>query len=96
MKPLILIVDATGATGSVATKLLLDKGFPIRAFAHKEDERTRKLKALGAEIFVGELLDFRAVRRAFEGVKRARRSSCGLSAAHLRPYARKNFDVCDI
>jgi NAD(P)H dehydrogenase (quinone) len=67
----ILIGGATGATGSVATKLLLEKGFPVRAFVHKDDERAHKLQALGAEIFVGELLDFRAVRRAFEGIKRA-------------------------
>src|SRR5262249_29169542 len=43
----------------------------VRAFIHQDDERARKLKALGAEIFVGDLLDFRAVRRAFEGIKRA-------------------------
>jgi uncharacterized protein YbjT (DUF2867 family) len=71
MKPRVLIAGATGATGSVATKLLLEKGFPVRAFVHKDDERARKLQALGAEIFVGDLLDFRAVRRAFDGAKRA-------------------------
>src|SRR5262245_54374549 len=71
MKPTILIAGATGATGNVATKLLLEKAFPVRAFVHKDDERAQKLKALGAETFVGELLDFRAVRRAFEGIKRA-------------------------
>jgi uncharacterized protein YbjT (DUF2867 family) len=71
MKPTILIAGATGATGSVSTKLLLENGFPVRAFVHKDDERAHKLQALGAEIFVGELLDFRAVRRAFEGIKRA-------------------------
>jgi NAD(P)H dehydrogenase (quinone) len=71
MKPTILIAGATGATGSVATRLLLEKGFPVRAFVHKEDERVETLKALGAETFVGELLDFRAVRRAFDGIKRA-------------------------
>lgn len=67
----ILIGGATGATGSVATKLLLEKGFPVRAFVHKDDERAHKLRTLGAEIFVGDLLDFGAVRRAFAGVKRA-------------------------
>jgi hypothetical protein len=30
---------ATGATRSVATKFLLEKGFPVRAFVHKDDER---------------------------------------------------------
>jgi NAD(P)H dehydrogenase (quinone) len=71
MKPTILVAGATGATGSVATKLLLEKGFPVRAFVHKDDERARRLQALGAELFVGDLLDFRTVRRAFEGIKRA-------------------------
>lgn len=55
----VLIGGATGTTGSVATRLLLEKGFPVRAFVHKDDERAHKLQALGAEIFVGELLDFR-------------------------------------
>jgi NAD(P)H dehydrogenase (quinone) len=36
-----------------------------------DDERAQSLRALGAEIFVAELLDFRAVRRAFVGTKRA-------------------------
>jgi uncharacterized protein YbjT (DUF2867 family) len=67
----ILIGGATGATASVATKLLLEKGLPVRALLHKDDERAHKLQALGAEIFVGDVLDFRAVRRAFEGMKRA-------------------------
>jgi NAD(P)H dehydrogenase (quinone) len=67
----ILIGGATGAPRSVAARLLLGKGFPVRAFVHTDDERAHELQALGAEIFVGELLDFRAVRRAFEGIKRA-------------------------
>jgi uncharacterized protein YbjT (DUF2867 family) len=71
MKPRILIAGATGATGSVATKLLLEKGFPVRAFVHGDDDRSRKLQSLGANVVVGDLLDFRAVRRAFDGAKRA-------------------------
>jgi len=67
----ILIGGAAGATGSVATKLMLEKGFPVRALVHKIDERARQLEAQRAEIFVGDVLDFRSVRRAFEGIKRA-------------------------
>ncbi len=70
MKPTILIAGATGATGSVATKLLLEKGFPVRALVHRDEERSRKLESQGVEIVVGDLLDFRAVRRAFNGAKR--------------------------
>ncbi len=71
MKPTILIAGATGATGSVATKLLLKKGFPVRAFVHKEDKRSSELQAQGAKIFIGDLLDLRAVRCAFANVQRA-------------------------
>lgn len=71
MKSPILIGGAAGATGGAAAKLLLEKGFAVRAFVHNEDERSQRLQSLGAEIFVGDVLDLRAVRRAFEGVKRA-------------------------
>jgi uncharacterized protein YbjT (DUF2867 family) len=71
MKPTILIAGATGATGGAATKLLREKGFPVRALVHNEDERSKALKAKGVELVVGDLLDFRAVRRAFEGIARA-------------------------
>lgn len=67
----ILIAGATGTTGKVATSLLLKEGFSVRALVHKEDERSRALADQGAEVVVGDLLDFRSVRRAFEGVGRA-------------------------
>lgn len=67
----ILVTGATGATGRATTKELLRKGFSVRAFVHKIDDRSSQLEAQGAEIVVGDLLDLRSVRRAFEGVKRA-------------------------
>ena len=67
MKPLILVTGATGATGSFTTRELSKRGF----YVHSNDERSRELESLGAEIFVGDLLDFRAFRHAFEGVQRA-------------------------
>jgi NAD(P)H dehydrogenase (quinone) len=69
--PPVLIAGAAGHTGSVATKVLLEKGFPVRALVHNDDERSQKLKALGAETFAGDLRDLRSLRRAFEGIKRA-------------------------
>lgn len=70
-KPKILIAGAAGRTGSIATRMLLERGYPVRAMVRTDDERARKLSDLGAEIFVGDYLDLRSVRRAFEGVKRA-------------------------
>jgi NADPH:quinone reductase-like Zn-dependent oxidoreductase len=58
----VLIGGAAGATGRVATKLLLQMGFPVRAIARGDDERAPSLRALGAEIFVADLLDLCAVR----------------------------------
>ncbi|MDE2457697.1 MAG: NmrA family NAD(P)-binding protein [Rhodospirillales bacterium] len=67
----ILIGGATGATGRAAIKFLIEKGFPVRALVHKGDERAEKLRAQGAEIAVGDLHDLRAIRGAFDGIKRA-------------------------
>jgi hypothetical protein len=66
-----LISGATGATGSKTVKFLLEEGAKVRAYIHRQDERSAALSALGAELVTGDLLDFEAVRRAMEGVKGA-------------------------
>ena len=66
-----LVTGATGATGGAAAAQLLDKGRNVRAFVHREDERSEALRKRGAEVFVGDLLDFDAVREALKGVDRA-------------------------
>jgi NAD(P)H dehydrogenase (quinone) len=64
----ILVTGATGDTGRYTTDLLISQGFEIRALVHKVDERSEKLRARGAEVIVGDLLDFEAVRHATRGV----------------------------
>jgi NAD(P)H dehydrogenase (quinone) len=59
-----LIAGATGATGGAAAALLLDKGRKVRTFVHREDERSEALRKRGAEVVVGDLVDFDAVREA--------------------------------
>jgi NmrA-like family len=66
-----LIAGATGATDGAAAALLLDKGRKVRTFVHREDERSEALRKRGAEVVVGDLLDFGAVREALESVDRA-------------------------
>src|SRR5260221_13857815 len=66
-----LVTGATGATGSAAATQLLDKGRRVRAFVHREDERSESLRRRGAEVVVGDLLDFDVVREALKGVNRA-------------------------
>lgn len=71
MKPKILVTSAAGHTGSATTLQLLKRGFQVRAFVRRHDPRAERLAEAGAEIFVGDLLDIRDVRRALVGVKRA-------------------------
>ncbi len=69
----ILITGAAGKVGAIGptvTELLLRRGLKVRAMVRKEDERSERLRALGAQIVVGDLLDLDAVHRAVEGCKR--------------------------
>lgn len=66
-----LITGATGATGAPAVKFLLERGHQVNAFVHREDERSQRLKDLGANIFVGTMLDLKAVRLAMKNVEGA-------------------------
>ncbi len=71
IKPKILVTSAAGHTGAPAVKQLLEMGFPVRAFVRRQDARSQALKDAGAEIFVGDLFDFRDLRNALVGVQRA-------------------------
>jgi NAD(P)H dehydrogenase (quinone) len=66
-----LITGATGATGGAAAEQLLEQGRRVRAFVHRSDERAEKLRKRGADIVVGDLLDFDSVRAALQNVDRA-------------------------
>ena len=47
-----LITGATGTTGGAAAEQLLDKGKIVRAFVHREDDRSEALRTRGAEVMV--------------------------------------------
>ncbi|SAK79212.1 NmrA family protein [Caballeronia fortuita] len=69
----ILITGAAGQVGAIGpsvTKSLLERGLKVRAMVRQEDSRAESLRALGAEVVVGDLLDLDAVHRAVEGCKR--------------------------
>src|SRR5713226_5280747 len=68
---LFFITGATGNTGSKAVEFLLERGHKVRAFVHKKDEQSAQLQKRGAEIAVGDLLDFMTIRPALEGVSGA-------------------------
>ncbi|MBT3885736.1 MAG: NmrA family NAD(P)-binding protein [Rhodospirillaceae bacterium] len=70
-KAKILVTAAAGHTGSQAVMQLLEKGFPVRAFVRRKDARAIRLEQAGAELFVGDGLDYRDVRASMAGVQRA-------------------------
>lgn len=70
-KPKILVTAAAGHTGSAAVIQLLEKGFPVRAFVRRRDERAIALEQAGAELYIGDLFDYRDLRKSLIGVQRA-------------------------
>jgi uncharacterized protein YbjT (DUF2867 family) len=67
----VLVTSAAGGrqgkTGRHLSELLLARGVPVRAFVHRLDERSERLRTLGAEIVEGNFLDIRSVQRAAQG-----------------------------
>ncbi len=71
MYPNILVTPAAGKTGFAAATQLLEKGYPVRALVRDSSHRSELLRRSGAEIFVGNMLDIRDLRKALNGVQRA-------------------------
>src|SRR6478672_6997923 len=66
----ILVTGAAGRVGAVGrtvTELLLKQGKAVRAMVRTEDERAKPLRALGAEVVVGNLLDLDSMHRVIAG-----------------------------
>ncbi len=70
-KPTILVTAAAGQSGGQTARQLLERGYPVRAFVHRRDERADALASLGAEVAVGDFHDLNSLRNALKGVKRA-------------------------
>src|SRR5882724_10092208 len=69
----ILVTGAAGQLGAVGrtvTGLLLDRGLPVRAMVRREDDRAAALRAAGAEVVVGDLLEPADVYRVVSGCQR--------------------------
>src|SRR6266702_8426707 len=71
LKPRILVTGATGKTGSVVVAELLKTGYPVRAMVHREDGRSVRLNAQGAENAVTDMSDVERVADALKDVQRA-------------------------
>lgn len=69
----ILVTGAAGQLGAVGrtvTSLLLERGLPVRTMVRRDDERAAALRAAGAEVVVGDLLEPADVYRVVSGVRR--------------------------
>ena len=67
----VLVTGATGDTGRATVDEVLARGHRVRALAHGQDERSKKLQDRGVEVVYGDLLDFGQVKAALHGVQRA-------------------------
>ena len=69
----ILVTGAAGRLGAVGrtvTSLLLERGLSVRALVHREDDRAAALRAAGAEVVIGDLLEPPDVYRVVRGCRR--------------------------
>lgn len=71
MEKKVLITGATGATGKNTIARLRELNIPVRAFVHRQDDRSAELATLGAEIVEGDLTDLNTVSDAMEGISTA-------------------------
>ena len=71
-KPILITGAAgkVGAVGRIVTGLLLEQGLPVRAMVRREDDRADALRAAGAEVVVGDLLEPADVYRVVNGTRR--------------------------
>jgi NAD(P)H dehydrogenase (quinone) len=70
----LLVTGAGGGVGSVGRRVverLRERALPVRALVHREDERADTLRALGAEVVVGDLTRAPDVVRTLDGCRRA-------------------------
>src|SRR5438477_2109328 len=70
---LVLVTGAGGGVGGVAGKvvaLLRQRGRAVRAMAHRDDTRADALRALGADVVVGDLTRLADVATALDSVQR--------------------------
>ena len=68
----ILVTGAAGHVGGIGrtvTGLLLDRGLRVRAMVRREDDRSAALRAAGADVVVGDLLEPADVYRVVNGCR---------------------------
>ena len=67
----ILVMGATGKTGSPVVEQLIERGHRVRAMVRIWDARADRLSARGAETIVGDFLDLTSLHAVMRGIERA-------------------------
>src|SRR5258708_8986452 len=62
------VTGATGDTGGATVEQMLARGHHVRALAHRQDDRAKRLQGLRAEVVFGDFLNLDDVRAALRGV----------------------------
>lgn len=69
---IVLVTGAAGGrqgqTGRHVSELLLAQGIPVRTLVRRIDDRSERLRALGADVIEGDFLDYHSIERATQGV----------------------------
>jgi uncharacterized protein YbjT (DUF2867 family) len=75
MSEAILVTGAAGgsqgSTGFRVTQLLREQGHTVRALVHRLDERSDRVRGLGAEVVEADLHDLQSISEAMAGIRRA-------------------------
>ncbi len=70
-KPTILVTGATGKTGAALVAELRRSQWPVRAIASREDQRSARLRELGADVVIADMYDPEQLYVAAKGTQRA-------------------------
>ncbi|HUL00075.1 MAG TPA: NAD-dependent epimerase/dehydratase family protein, partial [Nitrospirota bacterium] len=63
----VLVTGGTGFLGNALIRRLINEGYPVRVLARKLS-KIEHLKALGVEIFFGDVADLESLTAAFQGI----------------------------
>ena len=64
----LVLIAGAGGVGRTVLDRLRAQGVPVRAMVRREDDRADELRALGAEVVLGDLTRPESVAAALEGV----------------------------
>ncbi|MEV5388174.1 NAD(P)H-binding protein [Streptomyces sp. NPDC052721] len=65
-----VLIGNAGSAGRTVLEQLREEGVPVRVLVRRDDDRAAKLRAIGADVVIGDLTRPEAVAAALEGVAR--------------------------